>query len=105
MPEDSATRVPPGRWSRFWSSLWHLTKVGVCYVYEFIAHGINTVDPVVDLQLVAFCILFPFSIYWLHTRPVINTQWAACFSTMWAAIGLKIVLDHRKASGGSDSAG
>jgi len=31
----------------------------------------------------------------MHTRPHIDTQWAACFGTIWGAVGLKAFMRRR----------
>lgn len=53
------------------------------------SHFLNSADPACDADIVGFCVLLPVSIYWMHTRPVIQSQWAACFATIWGAVGLK----------------
>ena len=63
----------------------------------FVAHAVNTDDPLVDLDALAFCVLFPFSIYWLHTKPHVDGNWAAAFATIWAAVKLS---NFRRRPGG-----
>ena len=54
-----------------------------------LGHFLNGQDPACDADIIGFCLLLPLSLYWLHTRPVINSQWAVCFGTLWGAVGLK----------------
>ena len=86
-----------GRTSRFlqalrstWSAAWTATKT-------FTTHILNTDDPAVDVDVIGFCILLPFSLYWLHTRPHIDGNWAAAFATVWAAVKLS---NFRRRPGG-----
>ena len=62
--------------------VWHGIKTTL-------GHFLNGQDPACDADIIGFCILLPFSLYWLHTRPVISEQWTICFGTIWAAVGLK----------------
>lgn len=63
----------------------------------FVAHAVNSDDPLVDLDALAFCVLFPFSIYWLQVHPHIESNWAAAFATIWAAVKLS---NFRRRPGG-----
>lgn len=65
---------------------------------KFWARLINDDDHAVEAQIIAFCILFIVSVYWLHTRQNPSTGWVACFSTMWGAIALNNVFKHRGGS-------
>lgn len=64
-------------------------------ILRFPARLINDDDQAVSMQLTAFAVLLPFSIYWLQTRPAITTAWASCFGTIWAAVALKDVFKRR----------
>ena len=64
---------------------------------NFVTHALNSDDPLVDLDALAFCVLFPFSIYWLQVHPHIDGNWAAAFATIWAAVKLS---NFRRRPGG-----
>jgi hypothetical protein len=56
--------------------------------WKAVGQALNSQDPALDVDILGFCFLLPYSIYWLNTRQHIDTQWAACFGTLWGAIGL-----------------
>ena len=58
-------------------------------------HFLNAQDPAVDADIIGYCFLLPLSLYWMHTRPHIDTQWAVCFGTIWGAVGLKAYMRRR----------
>lgn len=63
--------------------------------FRFLASLINDDDHAVEMQLVGFAILLPFSVYWLQTRPDFKTGWTACFATVWGAVALKDIFKRR----------
>lgn len=80
---DPTTGNSPKWYQRAWTA-----------IKAVISHAMNTDDPVVDLDAVAFCVLFPFSIYWLQVHPHIDGNWAAAFATVWAAVKLSNFRRH-----------
>jgi hypothetical protein len=76
-------------------SLWSKVKAAWSVGVKFASALISRTDEAVDLQLVAFCILFPFSVYWLQTRPTFSTGWCTCFTTLWGMVGLKDIIQRR----------
>ena len=63
--------------------------------FHWLARLLDAEDQAVSAQVLAFCILVPFSIYWLQTRPTINAQWAICFGALWTAVALHEYFRHR----------
>jgi hypothetical protein len=86
----------PGRWSRFKAAL----KAGFAACVKFAAGLIDRSNPAIDLQLLAFAIFFPFSVYWLQTRPNPSTGWCTCFGIVWGAVALKDIFHMAPRSGG-----
>lgn len=80
----------PSRFQKAWTAI-------KTPVVAFVSHALNSDDPIVDLDALAFCVLFPFSIYWLQIKPHIDGNWAAAFATIWAAVKLS---NFRRRPGG-----
>jgi len=68
----------PSRWQKVWT-----------VAKTVVNHFLNSADPACDADIIGFCFLLPFSIFWLHTRLKIDSQWAICFGVIWTAVGLK----------------
>jgi len=80
-----------------WEPLRKAFQAALSPAKAFVVHAFNSDDPVVDLDAIAFCVLFPFSIYWLQVHPHIDGNWAAAFATIWAAVKLS---NFRRRPGG-----
>lgn len=93
-PATPVATLTPSRWSRVWSFI----RRSAATVRLFATQLIDRSNPAVDLQLLAFCFLFPVSVYWLWTRPHLETGWVACFSTLWGAVALKDIIQRRPGS-------
>lgn len=72
------------RWQKIWAE-----------IRGVVSQFLNAQDPAVDADIIGYCFLLPLSLYWMHTRPHIDTQWAACFGTIWGAVGLKAFMRRR----------
>ena len=85
-PSVPSATPTPGICRRAWAALKTLAT-----------HALNSDDPVCDLDAIAFCVLFPFSIYWLQVHPHLDGNWTAAFATIWAAVKLS---NFRRRPGG-----
>ena len=56
---------------------------------KFLEHLVTDDDHVVEAQVIAFCLIVLFSIYWLHTRMNITSGWATCYCALAGLVALK----------------
>lgn len=73
-------------------SLWRMILL---YPLRFLGRLMDSSDQAVSAQILAFCVLVPFSIYWLQTRLSPSPQWTICFGTIWGAVALHEYFRHR----------
>lgn len=67
----------------------------LCLPLRFMTRLLDANDQAVSAQVLAFCTLFPFSIYWLQTRLNPSAQWTICFGTIWGAVAFHEYFRHR----------
>ena len=80
--------IPRTSTEPFWLSI-------VLLPFRFLGRLFDATDQAMSAQVIAFCILFPFSVYWLQTRTSPSAQWTICFGTIWGAIALHEYFRHR----------